>query len=51
MPTLKEASELAGVSVATASLALNNYVRIRESTRNKVLACAKALNYIPNRIG
>jgi len=50
MPTLKEVSELAGVSVATASLALNNNVRIRESTRNKVLACAKALNYIPNRI-
>ncbi|MBV8483323.1 MAG: LacI family DNA-binding transcriptional regulator [Verrucomicrobia bacterium] len=51
MPTLKEVAELAGVSVATASLSLNHNVRIKESTRKKVLACAKALNYIPNRIG
>ncbi|MBV9106450.1 MAG: LacI family DNA-binding transcriptional regulator [Verrucomicrobia bacterium] len=51
MPTLKEVAELAGVSVATASLALNHNARIRESTRNKVLACAKAVNYVPNRIG
>ena len=51
MPTLKEVAELAGVSVATASLALNHNTRIKESTRNKVSACARALNYVPNRIG
>jgi DNA-binding LacI/PurR family transcriptional regulator len=51
MATLKEVAELAGVSVATASLALNHNPRIKASTRNKVLACAKALNYVPNRIG
>ena len=51
MPTLKEVAELAGVSVVTASLALNHNARIKESTRNKVSACAKALNYVPNRIG
>jgi DNA-binding LacI/PurR family transcriptional regulator len=51
MPTLKEVAELAGVSVSTASLALNQNPRIKESTRNKVSACAKALNYVPNRIG
>jgi DNA-binding LacI/PurR family transcriptional regulator len=51
MPTLKEVAELAGVSVSTASLALNQNPRIKESTRNKVSACAKAINYVPNRIG
>ena len=51
MSTLKEVAELAGVSVATASLALNHNARIKESTRKKVSACAKALNYVPNRIG
>jgi DNA-binding LacI/PurR family transcriptional regulator len=51
MPTLKAVAELAGVSVSTASLALNHNPRIKESTRNKVSACAKALNYVPNRIG
>jgi hypothetical protein len=51
MPTLKEVAELAGVSVSTASLALNHNPRIKEPTRKKVLACAQALKYVPNRIG
>ena len=51
MPTLKEVAELAGVSVSTASLALNNSPRIKEPTRKKVFACAQALKYVPNRIG
>jgi DNA-binding LacI/PurR family transcriptional regulator len=50
MATLKDVADLAGVSLATASLALNDG-RVKESTRNKVLDCAKRLNYIPNRIG
>ena len=48
--TLKEVAELAKVSVATASIALNGG-GVKESTRSRVLECAKRLNYVPNRIG
>jgi DNA-binding LacI/PurR family transcriptional regulator len=48
--TLKEVAELAKVSVATASIALNGG-GVKESTRTRVLECAKRLNYVPNRIG
>jgi DNA-binding LacI/PurR family transcriptional regulator len=48
--TLKEVAELAKVSVATASIALNGG-EVKESTRLRVLECAKRLNYVPNRIG
>jgi DNA-binding LacI/PurR family transcriptional regulator len=50
MATLKDVAELAGVSVGTASMALNQG-EVKESTRKRVLECAKRLNYIPNRIG
>jgi DNA-binding LacI/PurR family transcriptional regulator len=50
MATLKDVAELAGVSVGTASMALNQG-EVKESTRQRVLECAKRLNYIPNRIG
>jgi DNA-binding LacI/PurR family transcriptional regulator len=50
MATLREVAELAGVSVATASTALNRG-QVKESTRQRVLDCAKQLNYVPNRIG
>jgi DNA-binding LacI/PurR family transcriptional regulator len=50
MATLKEVADLAGVSVATASTALNRGP-VKESTRKRVLDCAKQLNYVPNRIG
>jgi DNA-binding LacI/PurR family transcriptional regulator len=50
MATLKEVAELAGVSVATASTALNQGP-VKESTRKRVLECAKTLKYVPNRIG
>ena len=50
MSTLKEVARLAGVSIATASLALNGKA-VNEDTRKLVLVCAKKLNYIPNRIG
>ena len=48
--TLKEVAELAKVSIATASMALNRG-EVKESTRTRVLECAKRLNYVPNRIG
>jgi DNA-binding LacI/PurR family transcriptional regulator len=50
MATLKEVADLAGVSIATASTALTGGP-VRESTRKRVLDCAKQLNYVPNRIG
>lgn len=50
MATLKDVADLAGVSLATASLALNDGP-VKESTRHKVLDCANRLSYIPNRIG
>jgi DNA-binding LacI/PurR family transcriptional regulator len=50
MATLKEVADLAGVSIATASTALTGGP-VKESTRKRVLDCAKQLNYVPNRIG
>lgn len=50
MATLKQVARMAGVSPATASLALNNKP-VSEKTRLKVISCAKKLGYIPNKIG
>ena len=50
MSTLKDVAALAGVSKATASLALNRG-KVNAATRERVLVCARQLNYIPNRIG
>ena len=48
MPTIKDVAKKAGVSLATASYALNGDERIKEETRNKVLEAAKEIEYIPN---
>ncbi len=48
MAKLKDVATLAGVSLSTASKALNNYPGINEETREKVQAAAKELNYSPN---
>ncbi len=50
MSTLKDVAALAGVSPATASLALNGKT-VNEDTRKLVLECARKLKYFPNRIG
>jgi len=50
LATLRDVAQLAGVSKATASLALNNKP-VNEKTRIRVVECTKKLNYIPNRIG
>ena len=50
MATLQDVARLAGVSTATASLALNGRP-VNETTRQRVLDSAKKLNYVPNRIG
>jgi len=50
LPTLKDVAKLAGVSVATASLALNGKP-VSKKAKTAVLDCAKKLNYVPNKIG
>lgn len=50
MASLKDVAKLAGVSVATASLALNGK-SVNEKTRERVLECAEKLHYVANRGG
>lgn len=50
MSTLKDVATMAGVSPATASLAINGK-SVNEETRRLVLDCARQLNYVPNKIG
>lgn len=50
LSNLKDVARLAGVSVATASQAINGKY-VNEKTRVNVLKCAEALNYFPNRSG
>lgn len=49
-PSLKDVARLAGVSHATASLALNNKP-VGEQTRQRVLEAARKLNYVPQLKG
>ena len=48
MPTIKDVAKKAGVSVATASYAINGDERIKPETRQKVIDAAIELHYIPN---
>lgn len=50
MKKLKDVAKLAGVSEATASMALNNRIGINKDTKKKVLEIAKRLNYVPSDI-
>lgn len=47
--TIKDVAREAGVSVATASMALNNRSGINARTRSTVLRIARELNYVPNQ--
>jgi LacI family transcriptional regulator len=47
--TLEQVARKAGVSTATVSRVLNNPDVVKESTRKRVLAAARDLNYRPNR--
>jgi LacI family transcriptional regulator len=49
-PTLTEVARLAGVSLTTASKAMNGRDRISETTRKRVLRAAKKLSYSPNLV-
>lgn len=48
MATIKDVAKAAGVSLSTASYALNGSSKISEATRNKVLEVARRLNYQKN---
>jgi len=50
MVTLREVAKIAGVSVSTASMALNGSERISSKTREKVFEVAERLGYIPNSL-
>ena len=47
---IKEVAKEAGVSIATASRALNNEKYVSEESLHRVLEAAKKLNYEPNRL-
>ena len=46
--TIKDVAKAAGVSVATASMALNDRDGVSESTKAKVLKVSRELNYVPD---
>lgn len=48
MPTIKDVAKKAGVSISTASYALNNQSNVHPETKRKILAIAKEMNYYPN---
>lgn len=50
MPTIKDVAARAGVSFTTVSHVLNDTRRVRQSTRDKVLAAARELHYVPSAV-
>jgi LacI family transcriptional regulator len=49
-PTLSDVARLAGVSIATASKALNGRAQVKAETRARVTAAAEQLSFSPNRL-
>lgn len=48
MVTIKDVAKEAGVSISTASYALNNRPNVHPETRERILRVAEKLNYYPN---
>ena len=46
--SIKDVAREAGVSITTVSRALNGYMDISESTKKKIYAVVKQLDYVPN---
>ena len=46
--TLKDVADAAGVSIASASRAINNLSNVKEAVRERIMAVAARLNYHPN---
>lgn len=49
-PTLRDVAQLAGVSVATASKALNGRDQVHPDTRARVLSAAERISFTPNAL-
>ncbi|ODT80426.1 MAG: hypothetical protein ABS76_15910 [Pelagibacterium sp. SCN 64-44] len=49
--TLKTIAEVTGLSLSTVSLSLRGGTTLKQETRDKVAAAAKALGYVPDRAG
>ena len=49
-PTIRDVARLAGVSIGTASKALNANGRLRQETRDKVTEIARSIGYRPNSL-
>lgn len=49
--TLKTIAEMTGLSLSTVSLSLRGGTTLKQETRDKVNAAAKALGYVPDRAG
>ena len=47
-PTLKDVARLAGVSIATASKALNGRSNVHPDTRRRVVEAAERISFTPN---
>src|SRR4051812_45656086 len=47
-PTIRDVARIAGVSIGTASKALNAGGRLSQETRDKVQRVAREINYRPN---
>jgi LacI family transcriptional regulator len=48
MPTIYDIAKVVGTSAATVSKVLNNYKDVSPTTREKVMAVAKEMGYVPN---
>jgi LacI family transcriptional regulator len=48
--TIKDVARLAGVSISTVSIALQDDPRVRDTTRQRILAAVRELGYRPNGI-
>lgn len=48
MSTIKDVAKIAGVSISTASYALNNSPKVAIKTKERILKVARELNYHPN---
>jgi LacI family transcriptional regulator len=48
--TIKDVARLAGVSISTVSIALQDDPRVRDTTRKRILAAVRELGYRPNGI-
>ncbi len=49
--SVRQIAEIVGVSIATVSRALNTPQRVTPETRDRVLAAAERLGYVPNPLG